>query len=143
MVQVLTFDQKRQWLYQKLAAIRSQHQGQSIAVTVARNQFLQQSCSTLLRASELMGDFAVGFEGEAGAGAGVRREWFQLTAREMFNPDNALFTPCAEGTFQPNPASHANPDHLSFFRFVGLVIGLAIYHQVCAARARYRYRARH
>jgi len=131
LVQVLTFDQKRRWLHHKIAEIRGQFQGRSFNLTVPRTDFMQHSCSSLLgnNITALMGDLTVHFEGEPGSGAGVRREWFQLIVREMFNPDNALFTPCAEGTFQPNPSSHANPDHLSFFRFVGVVIGLAIYHQ--------------
>ncbi|MCO5610566.1 hypothetical protein L7F22_064805 [Adiantum nelumboides] len=47
----------------------------------------------------------------------------------MFNPDYALFQPCAADrtTYQPNRASAVNPDHLSYFRFVGRVIGKAIY----------------
>jgi len=60
---------------------------------------------------------------------GVTREWFQILAREMFNLDYALFQPCAGDklTYQPNRASAINPDHLSFFKFVGRVIGKAIY----------------
>lgn len=40
----------------------------------------------------------------------------------------ALFTPVASDktTFRPNRASGVNPEHLSFFKFVGMVIGKAI-----------------
>ena len=57
------------------------------------------------------------------------REWFQILARQMFDPNNALFQPCVAGrpTYQPNKASWVNPEHLSFFQFVGRVIGKAIY----------------
>jgi E3 ubiquitin-protein ligase HUWE1 len=63
----------------------------------------------------------------------------------MFNPDNALFTLSVEGNrMQPNPyvpltlwtrdltmlyvnrLSDINPDHLSYFRMIGRVLGLAI-----------------
>ena len=32
-------------------------------------------------------------------------------------------------TFQPNSLSDVNPDHLSYFRFAGQMMGLAIYHK--------------
>ena len=31
-------------------------------------------------------------------------------------------------TFQPNSHSDINPDHLSYFRFAGRMMGLAIFH---------------
>eukprot|EP00731_Ephydatia_muelleri_P024595 Em0016g866a len=36
--------------------------------------------------------FSVRFAGEAGMGAGVRREWFDSLSKEILNPDYALFT---------------------------------------------------
>lgn len=35
----------------------------------------------------------------------------------------------AGATFQPNSLSDVNPDHLSYFRFAGRMMGLAIYHK--------------
>ncbi len=32
-------------------------------------------------------------------------------------------------TFQPNSLSDVNPDHLSYFKFAGRLMGLAIQHQ--------------
>jgi len=68
------------------------------------------------------------FEGEGGVGAGVRREWFRVLAAEIFDPNNALFTNYHDGSVQPNSSSQINQDHLSYFRFAGRLIGLAIYH---------------
>lgn len=56
-------------------------------------------------------------------------------AREMFNPNFSLFVPTPEGgtTFQPNPNSVVQNDeargtnHLDFFKFVGRVVGKALY----------------
>ena len=31
-------------------------------------------------------------------------------------------------TLQINPDSHVNPDHLSYFHFVGRILGMAVYH---------------
>jgi E3 ubiquitin-protein ligase HACE1 len=66
-----------------------------------------------------------------GVGPGVRREWFDLLAKELLNPNYGLFTLSADGaTVQPNPNSHLfNPDHLSYFRFAGRMIGLAFFHR--------------
>ena len=56
-------------------------------------------------------------------------------AREIFNPNFSLFVPVPEGgtTFQPNPNSIVQNDeargtnHLDFFKFVGRVVGKALY----------------
>lgn len=49
----------------------------------------------------------------------------------MFNPFYCLFEYSAHDTYtlQINPHSGINPEHLNYFRFVGRVIGLAIFHQ--------------
>ncbi|KAJ3302361.1 Peptide transporter ptr1, partial [Gonapodya sp. JEL0774] len=76
------------------------------------------------------GRLSVRFYDEEGVDAGgVTREWFQALALHMFNPDYALFIPSAADkvTYQPNRLSYINPDHLSYFKFVGRVIGKAIF----------------
>ena len=50
-------------------------------------------------------------------------------ARELFNVDNALFSRDPKGRYQPNLRSDVNPDHLSYFRFCGRILGLALYHK--------------
>ena len=58
------------------------------------------------------------------------REFFFLLSHEMFNPSKCLFEYSAHDnyTLQINPHSSINPEHLDYFRFIGRVIGLAIYH---------------
>jgi hypothetical protein len=71
----------------------------------------------------------VKFHGEEGVDAGgVTREWFSVLSRAMFNPDYVLFKTSAGDkiTYQPNRLSFVNPDHLSYFRFIGRVIAKAI-----------------
>lgn len=57
----------------------------------------------------------------------------QVMAREIFNPNLALFVSVPEGgtTFQPNPNSVVQSDtgvsHLEFFKFVGRLVGKALY----------------
>ncbi|KAJ2753368.1 E3 ubiquitin-protein ligase tom1 [Coemansia pectinata] len=109
--------------------------GQTLHLNVRRetvfedsyHQFAGQSGEEIKR-----GRIHVKFRDEEGVDAGgVSREWFQALARQMFNPDYALFKPSAAGrvTYQPNPQSWVNPDHLQYFKFVGRIIGKAIVDQ--------------
>ena len=52
---------------------------------------------------------------------------YSVLAREIFNAGYVLFITTGDGvTFQPNPNSYVNPDHLSYFKFIGRIIGKAI-----------------
>ncbi len=55
--------------------------------------------------------------------------YFLCTYREIFNQMYALFkiSPGDRVTYIPNPASHCNSNHLSYFKFVGRIIAKAIY----------------
>jgi hypothetical protein len=77
---------------------------------------------------ELEGRIQVSFTNEQGYDAGgLKREWFLLVSREIFNQDYALFEKSSSGsTYQPNPKSYINPDHLNYFKFVGRFIGKAL-----------------
>lgn len=48
-----------------------------------------------------------------------------IISRDIFNPMYALFTvsPGDRVTYMINPASHYNPNHLCYYKFVGRVIG--------------------
>lgn len=70
------------------------------------------------------------FEGEEGQDAGgLPREWYTIISREMFNPMYALFrtSPGDRVTYTIHPASHCNPNHLSYFKFVGRIVAKAVY----------------
>ena len=46
----------------------------------------------------------------------------------MFNPGYALFKSSSTGnTYQPDSKSYINPEHLSFFKFIGRVMGKALH----------------
>lgn len=68
------------------------------------------------------------FQNEEGVDAGgLSREFFAILAKEMFNPNYALFMSTEDGcTFQPNPNSSINLDDLNYFRFVGRIVGKAV-----------------
>lgn len=58
---------------------------------------------------------------------GLTREWLLCLSREIFNPNYGLFEPSSSGnTYQPNPKSYVNPDHLQYFKFIGRFVGKAL-----------------
>lgn len=79
---------------------------------------------------EMKGRLHVQFNGEEGVDAGgVTREWYIILARQIFDPNYVLFTRSAAkaATYQPDKRSYINREHLENFRFVGRIIGKAIY----------------
>ena len=77
------------------------------------------------------GQFLQPIEANLNTIGGVTREWFLSLSREMLNPNYALFQHAANSaTFQPNPQSSVNQDHLQFFKFVGRIIGKVRYIQI-------------
>ncbi|KAH8107868.1 hypothetical protein BXZ70DRAFT_1014411, partial [Cristinia sonorae] len=131
---VLDFDNKRNYFSQQLH--RRPHTREhypTLQLNVRRQRVFEDSFQYLQRKTGEQikhGKLSIRFYDEEGVDAGgVTREWFQILARQMFDPNYALFQPCAADrlTYQPNRASNVNPEHLSFFKFVGRVIGKAIY----------------
>lgn len=136
---VLDFDNKRNYFVHKLRhRTRSERERESyptIAINVRRKKVFEDSFQSISRLKDRdlkYGKLNIRFSGEEGVDAGgVTREWFRILAREIFNPNYALFAPCGADrlTYQPNPASGINPDHLRYFKFVGRILGKAIYDQ--------------
>ncbi|KAL5417017.1 hypothetical protein PMIN03_001857 [Paraphaeosphaeria minitans] len=131
---VLEFDNKRNYFSRKLhARTPDRQQHPPLQLAVRRDQvFLDSFKSLYFKTADEMkyGKLSIRFHGEEGVDAGgVTREWFQVIARQMFNPDYALFIPVASDrtTFHPNRLSGINPEHLMFFKFIGRVIGKALY----------------
>ncbi|KAK5120192.1 hypothetical protein LTR85_006398 [Meristemomyces frigidus] len=131
---VLEFDNKRTYFTRKLrnrGEVRVAHP--SLQLSVRRDNVFLDSFKSLYYKSPdeiKFGKLHIRFHGEEGVDAGgVSREWFAAMARQMFNPDYALFNPVASDrtTFHPNPLSEVNPEHLLFFKFIGRIIGKALY----------------
>lgn len=128
---VLEFDNKRNYFNRQLHGTKSS--SPKLSVSIRRDQVFLDSYRALFFKS--LDEFkkahlAIHFRGEAGVDAGgVTREWYQVLSRQMFNPDYALFTAVAsdENTYHPNRTSYINPEHLSFFKFIGRIIGKAIF----------------
>ena len=56
--------------------------------------------------------------------------FFFLLAKEIFNPYYSLFEYSSQDnyTLQISPGSYINPEHLTYFYFVGRILGLATFH---------------
>ncbi|KAJ3753770.1 hypothetical protein F5878DRAFT_629384 [Lentinula raphanica] len=103
-------------------------------IKVRRTRVLEDSFAAVMGHSgeNLKRRLMVNFDGEDGLDyGGVSREWFFLLSHEIFNPSYGLFEYSAYDnyTLQINPASGINPDHLSYFKFIGRCLGLAIFHR--------------
>ncbi|KAJ5949254.1 hypothetical protein N7454_000838 [Penicillium verhagenii] len=132
---VLEFDNKRNYFTRRVHSrgAEPRHPHAPLQLSVRRDQVFLDSFKSLYfkSADELKyGKLNVRFHGEEGVDAGgVTREWFQVLARGMFNPNYALFIPVAADrtTFHPNRLSGVNSEHLMFFKFIGRIIGKALY----------------
>ncbi|CCE65162.1 hypothetical protein TPHA_0K00280 [Tetrapisispora phaffii CBS 4417] len=127
---VLDFDNKRYYFVAKLRSDFQDHP--KLSITVSRDQvFLDSYRALFFKPDEEIkkSKLEITFKGESGVDAGgLTREWYQVLSRQMFNPDYALFIPVASDktTFRPNRTSGINPEHHSFFKFIGMIIGKAI-----------------
>ena len=132
---LIDFDNKRLHFRSKIRPDDRVHYG-TVRINVRREHVFEDSFYQLRRrsADALRCKLSVQFTGEEGIDAGgVSREWYQVMAREIFNANLALFIAVPDGasTFQPNPNSIIQNDrgvnHLDFFRFVGRLVGKAVY----------------
>ncbi|KAJ3792824.1 hypothetical protein GGU11DRAFT_692905 [Lentinula aff. detonsa] len=103
-------------------------------IKIRRTRVLEDSFAAVMAHSgeKLKSRLMISFDGEDGLDyGGVSREWFFLLSHEIFNPSYGLFEYSAHDnyTLQINPASGINPDHLSYFKFIGRCLGLAIFHR--------------
>ncbi|PSR97292.1 hypothetical protein BD289DRAFT_106785 [Coniella lustricola] len=133
---VLDFDNKRSYFTR---VIHAKHNGQSrpsypgLTINAQRKTVFHDSFRALAFKSDdevKYGKLNVRFNGEEGVDAGgLTREWFQVLTRAMFDPNYVLFTPVSSDrtTFHPNTSSSINDEHLNFFKFIGRIIGKAVY----------------
>ncbi|KAI9739424.1 MAG: hypothetical protein M1818_005112 [Claussenomyces sp. TS43310] len=103
-------------------------------IKVRRSHIFEDSYAEISRqsATDLKKRLMIKFDGEDGLDyGGLSREFFFLLSHEMFNPFYCLFEYSAHDnyTLQINPHSGINPEHLNYFKFIGRVVGLAIFHR--------------
>ncbi|XP_076899559.1 E3 ubiquitin-protein ligase UPL2-like [Bidens hawaiensis] len=128
----IDFDNKRSYFRSKIKHQHDHHHHHSgLRISVRRAYILEDSYNQLRMRStqDLKGRLTVHFQGEEGIdGGGLTREWYQLLSRVIFDKGALLFTTVGnESTFQPNPNSVFQTEHLSYFKFVGRVVGKALF----------------
>lgn len=123
---LIDFDNKRSYFRSR---IRQQHEQSLLGplrISVRRAYVLEDSYNQLRMRStqELKGRLNVHFQGEEGIDAGgLTREWYQLLSRVIFDRGALLFTTVGNNaSFQPNPNSVYQTEHLSYFKFVGRMV---------------------
>lgn len=123
---LIDFDNKRAYFRSRIRQQHDQHLSGPLRISVRRAYILEDSYNQLrMRPSQdLKGRLNVHFQGEEGIDAGgLTREWYQVLSRVVFDKGALLFTTVGNNaTFQPNPNSVYQTEHLSYFRFVGRVV---------------------
>ncbi|XP_012260927.2 E3 ubiquitin-protein ligase NEDD4 isoform X4 [Athalia rosae] len=128
-------DYKRKYEYLKSQLRKPNNVPNKFEIKVRRTNILEDSyriISSVNRLEILKTKLWVEFEGEVGLDyGGLAREWFFLLSKEMFNPYYGLFEYSAMDnyTLQINPFSGVcNEEHLNYFKFIGRIAGMAVYH---------------
>ncbi|XP_060774927.1 E3 ubiquitin-protein ligase SMURF2-like isoform X3 [Neoarius graeffei] len=134
----LTAPKYKRDLVHKLKVLRqelSQQQPQAghCRIELCRDEIFEESYRQVMkmRQKDLWKRLMVKFRGEEGLDyGGVAREWLYLLSHEMLNPYYGLFQYSRDDiyTLQINPDSAVNPEHLSYFHFVGRIMGMAVFH---------------
>ncbi|CAI9088204.1 OLC1v1022471C1 [Oldenlandia corymbosa var. corymbosa] len=128
---LIDFDNKRAYFRSRIRQQHEQHLSGPLRISVRRAYVLEDSYNQLRMrpTQDLKGRLNVHFQGEEGIDAGgLTREWYQLLSRVIFDKGALLFTTVGNNvTFQPNPNSVYQTEHLSYFKFVGRVVAKALY----------------
>jgi len=128
----LDFDNKRHYFKNQVRRLRQQASRRhgSLRLNLRRKHVFEDAYHAFIHrnSEELRGRLHITFQNEEGVDAGgLSREFFAILAKEMFNPNYALFMSTEDGcTFQPNPNSSINPEDIRYFRFVGRIVGKAV-----------------
>ena len=138
----ITPSNKSQSLHSKLKSLRSEltrtyhvsrNEDESVLrIDIDRNDVFESSFAQISQVPSkyFHKRFLIKFKDEEGIDyGGVTREWLYLLSHSMLDPTYGLFE-YSEGNYnlEINPNSGINPAHLSYFTFIGKVIGIAIYH---------------
>ncbi|KAK9074252.1 hypothetical protein SSX86_006849 [Deinandra increscens subsp. villosa] len=128
---LIDFDNKRLYFRSRIRQQHDQHLTGPLRISVRRAYVLEDSYNQLRMrpTQDLKGRLNVHFQGEEGIDAGgLTREWYQLLSRVLFDKGALLFTTGGNNaTFQPNPNSVYQTEHLSYFKFVGRVVAKALF----------------
>jgi len=128
------YEDKIQWFQDTCAQLCVEWNEGHMRMNVRRDYLLSDSMEAVMSLSrkDLRKVWRFEFIGEAGIDAGgLAREWFELVTEEVFDPDMGLWQTSATNQMcmQINPASEIScpDDHLIYFRFIGRVMGKAMF----------------
>jgi len=133
-VQGKTLDEKTTWFQRICTQLTGAWEDGHVQLTVRRAHLLQDSVDAVmsLGREEMRKRWRIKFLGEEGLDAGgLAREWFELVTKEVFDPDNGLWLSSAQNqmcmTINPASSISCPDDHLVYFRFLGRVMGRALF----------------
>ena len=131
--QVKDFGEKAEWFQDTCAQLCVEWNEGHMRMNVRREFLLGDSVDAVMSLSrkDLRKLWRFEFIGEMGIDAGgLAREWFQLVTSEVFDPDMGLWQSSATNQMSMtiNPMSDlACEDHLVYYRFLGRVMGKAMF----------------
>mmetsp|Transcript_7788 Transcript_7788/g.16923 ORF Transcript_7788/g.16923 Transcript_7788/m.16923 type:complete len:817 (-) Transcript_7788:317-2767(-) len=132
--QMKSYEDKIQWFQDTCAQLCVEWNEGHMRMNVRRDYLLSDSMEAVmsLTRKDLRKVWRFEFIGEAGIDAGgLAREWFELVTNEVFDPDMGLWSNSTTNQMcmQINPASEIScpEDHLIYFRFIGRVMGKAMF----------------
>eukprot|EP00535_Pseudo-nitzschia_heimii_P005716 CAMPEP_0197189868 /NCGR_PEP_ID=MMETSP1423-20130617/20545_1 /TAXON_ID=476441 /ORGANISM="Pseudo-nitzschia heimii, Strain UNC1101" /LENGTH=880 /DNA_ID=CAMNT_0042642105 /DNA_START=453 /DNA_END=3095 /DNA_ORIENTATION=- len=131
--QMKSFDEKTEWFQETCAKLCVEWNEGHMRMNIRRQYLLGDSVDAVMSLSrkDLRKLWRFEFIGEMGIDAGgLAREWFELVCNEIFDPDTGLWTSSATNQMSMtiNPASeYCCEDHLVFYRFLGRVMGKAMF----------------
>nr|KAF6412283.1 WW domain containing E3 ubiquitin protein ligase 2 [Rousettus aegyptiacus] len=128
------YDRSFRWKYQQFRFLcHSNALPSHVKISVSRQTLFEDSFQQIMNMKpyDLRRRLYIIMRGEEGLDyGGIAREWFFLLSHEVLNPMYCLFEYAGKNNYclQINPASSINPDHLTYFRFIGRFIAMALYH---------------
>ena len=142
-----TFQEKKQFFNQELTKYHEglNHRHVRLPMRVDRNCIFESTWKVTRHflQSDWARLFEIYFDGELGVDqGGLRREWYEVLTRHIFNPDNEMFLPIEDGqSLQPNPHP---PSHikLKHYRMAGKLVGKALYESAMGDTYRLNLNAR-
>jgi E3 ubiquitin-protein ligase NEDD4 len=134
MVQEQSLDDKVAWLLKTCKSMSVPWEQGHMRICVRRQALLHDSIKAVmsLGREEMRKIWRFEFMGEQGIDAGgLAKEWFQLVTEAIFDADSGLWSFSANNQMlmRINPASEVScpEDHLIYFRFLGRVLGKALF----------------
>ncbi len=133
-VQKKNFDDKVSWLLKSCKSLGVPWDEGHMRICVRRDNLLTDSIAAVmsLGREDMRKIWRFEFMGEEGIDAGgLAKEWFLLVTKAIFDADSGLWL-SSEGNqmlMRINPASEVScpEDHLIYFRFLGRVLGKALF----------------